>query len=285
MADEPRHHRIELICPECGHIQYEPAMVISTQCRSCLVGIQVSNGKAVARSKPVTRLAKPKGDAEIQSGETEHLTSKPVVIFRNEPSAPQPRPFWRRLLAPEGPPREVTCFDCGHSYTAAAEAQSSQCPRCSGYISLRDYDIIEPWNRRIQTCGNVVIRKTGAVSNTTIQCHHLTVMGALAGSVVCSGDLTICCSGKITGTVKCRKLVVERGVNVEFLQPVSAESAIIEGNVRGQISCTGSITLTKKSHLHGLVRAASLVIKPGAKHSGTIEMTARPEVSNSPQSP
>jgi len=278
MADEPRRHRIELICPECGHVQFEPGMVISTQCRSCLVGIQVSNGKAVVRSKPVTRLAKPKSDAEIQSSEPEHLTSKPVVIFRREPSAPPPRTFWRRLLVPEGPPREVTCFDCGHSYTAAAEAQSSQCPRCSGYISLRDYEIIEPWNRRIQTCGNVTIRKTGAVSNTTIQCHHLTVLGELAGSVICSGDLTIRNSGKILGTVSCRNLTVERGINVEFLNPVSAESAIIEGNVRGQISCTGAITLTKKAHLQGLVRAASLVIKPGAKHTGTIEMTAQAEV-------
>jgi cytoskeletal protein CcmA (bactofilin family)/predicted Zn-ribbon and HTH transcriptional regulator len=285
MADEPRSHRIELVCPECGHTQHEPAMVVSTQCRSCLAGIQVNNGKSVARSKPVTRLAKPKEVADIQSVEAEHLASKPVVVFRSEPSVPPTRPFWRRLLIPEGPPREVTCFDCGHSYTAAAEAQSSQCPRCSGYISLRDYEIIEPWNRRIQTCGNVIIRKTGAVSNTTIQCHHLTAFGGISGSVVCSGDLTIRGSGKITGIVTCRKLHVERGVNVEFLHPVSAESAVIEGNVRGQISCTGSITLTGKSHLQGLVRAASLIIKPGAKHTGTIEMTAKPDVSSPKKSP
>jgi cytoskeletal protein CcmA (bactofilin family) len=274
MADEPQRHRIEVACPECGHKQLEPALVISTQCRACLAGFQVHAGKAVARTKPVTRLAKPKPEAEI-SAEPEHLPPRPVVIFHREPSAPPPRPFWRRLLLPSNPPRQVTCFSCKHAYTTAAEAQSTQCPRCSGYISLIDYEITSPWNRRIQTCGDVVIRKTGSVSGASIQCHNLTVLGSLAGPVECTADLVICSQGKITGTVRCRHLHVRRGAHVEFLHPVSADSALIEGNVRGQITCAGVITLAKKAHLQGLVRAASLVIKPGAKHTGTIEMTAK----------
>ena len=51
-----------------------------------------------------------------------------------------------------------------HVHKAVAEAQSSQCPRCSSYISLRDYQINEPWNRRIQTRGDVLIDKSGVVS-------------------------------------------------------------------------------------------------------------------------
>ena len=267
MADEPQRHRIELTCPECGHHQFEPTMVVSTQCRSCRANYQVVDGKAVSRPKATTRVAKARGE---HSGST-HLPPLTATPFP-KPSSPPPRSRFLRLFFPQKPPREVTCFNCGFTHKAVGEAQSSQCPKCSSYISLRDYDISEPWNRRIQTRGNVLIQKTGQVSGITIQCHNLTVLGELAGSVDCSGDLVIRSHGKILGKVSCRQLRVERGAKVEFLNPVTATSAYIDGQVRGQISCSGSITLEKRAQLQGLVKTTSLVIKEGAKHTGTIEM-------------
>jgi cytoskeletal protein CcmA (bactofilin family) len=53
---------------------------------------------------------------------------------------------------------------------------------------------------------------------------------------------------------------------------VIATSASIDGNVRGQISCTGTVTLEKRAHLQGLVRTSSLIVKSRAKHTGSIEM-------------
>lgn len=269
MADEPQRHRIEVACPECGHLQVEPALVVSTQCRSCRANYQVRDGKGVVRTRPVTRLAKPKRDQDVEQAIPEPA---PKPAFRPAPSRPPQRPLLLRLLKRGKPPREVLCFTCNHHFTAVAEAQSSQCPKCGGYVSLIDYDITEVWNRRIQTRGNVVIQKTGSVSGTTIRCHHLTVLGELAGSVDCSGDLVIRSHGRIVGAVKCRNLRIEKGARVEFLNPVHAASATIDGQVRGQISCSGPVTLEKRAQFHGLVRTTGLVVKPGAKHSGTIEM-------------
>lgn len=182
-----------------------------------------------------------------------------------------------RFFLREKPPRAVICFNCGHTFPAIREAQSSQCPKCSGYVSLRDYRIEEPWNRRIQTRGDVTITKTGSVTGINIQCHHLTVLGELAGSVDCSGDLVIRSHGKILGKVRCRELRIERGARVEFLSQVTAERVRIDGNVRGQITCSGLIVLEKRARLQGLVRAAGLSVKPGAKHTGTIEIIQGPE--------
>ena len=273
MADEPKRHRIELECPECGHSQLEPAMVISTQCRACRANFQVVDGKAVTRQRATTRLARTRPETSPLQAASPAPSPSPIP----KKVEPAPRHPLLRLFFRQKPPREVTCFSCGHVHKAVPEAQSSQCPRCSSYISLQDYEIIEPWNRRIQTRGNVVIQKTGVVSGITIQCHHLTVLGELAGSVECSGDLIIRSHGKILGKVSCRQLRVERGARVEFLNPVTAASAYIDGNVRGQISCTGSITLEKRAHLQGLVKTASLVVKAGAKHTGTIEMVQSPK--------
>ena len=272
MADEPKRHRIELTCPECGHRQFEPAMVVSTQCRSCRANFQVIDGKAVSRPKAATRVAKVRPESDVPP----EIPVPKTTPFA-KPSAPAPKPgLFRRLFIRQQPPREVICFTCSHHHNAVAEAQSSQCPKCGTYISLRDYVIEELWNRRIQTRGNVVIEKTGTVSGVTVQCHHLTVLGELAGSVECSGNLIIRSHGKILGKVSCHQLRVERGAKVEFLNPVNAATAYIDGNVRGQISCTGSITLEKRAHLQGLVKTASLVIKEGAKHTGAIEMVQSP---------
>lgn len=270
MADEPQRHRIEVACPECGHVQIEPALVISTQCRSCRTHFQVENGKGVARIRPVTRLAKPRKDSDPEPPPQPVVKSQPLL--RSGPSLPPKRSLLMRLLRPSKPPREVGCFNCGHVYSTIAEAQSSQCPKCGSYVSLLDHEITEPWNRRIQTRGNVIIQKTGSVSGATLRCHNLTVLGELAGSVECSGDLIIRSHGKIIGTVQCRHLRIEKGARVEFLNPVQAVSATIDGQVRGQISCSGAVVLEKRALLHGFVRTSSLVVKPGAKHTGTIEM-------------
>lgn len=181
-----------------------------------------------------------------------------------------------RLIHPIKPRQDVTCFNCRHEFTVIAEAQSTQCPKCSGYISLLHYEISKHWDRRIETCGNVVIQKAASVSGVTLRCHHLTVLGKLAGSVICSGDLIIRSHGKIIGTIQCRHLRIEKGARVEFLNPVTATSATIDGKVRGQISCSGPVTLEKRAHLHGLVRTSSFIVKSGAKHTGTIEMIPPP---------
>lgn len=276
MADEPQRHRIEVACPECGHLQVEPALVVSTQCRSCRTHYQVRDGKGVPRPRPVTRLASPRHPGDLPPAS---LLAKPEPIPPRLKSGPSRQPsLLKRLLHPPRPKKEVICFGCGHGFPTVADAQSSQCPKCGGYVSLIDYDISEPWNRRIQTRGNVLIRKTGKVAGVTVRCHNLTVLGELAGSVECSGDLIIRSHGKIVGTVQCRTLRVEKGARVEFLNPVHAESAFVDGHVRGQITCSGAVTLQKRAHLHGLVRTTSLVVKPGAKHTGTIEMINHSQV-------
>ncbi len=275
MSDEPNRHRIEVECPECGHSQSEPALVVSTLCRSCRANFQVRDGKGVVRNRPITRLATPRKEGDPEP-EPLPLAPKPAPLLRRGPTLQPPQSFLMRLFNPSRPPRKITCFNCSYSYNTAGEAQSSQCPKCSGYISLLDYEINEVWNRRIQTCGNVIIQKSGVVSGVTLRCHDLIVLGEIAGSVECSGDLIIRSHGKIIGKVHCKNLRIEKGARVEFLHPVTATSAFIDGHVRGQITCTGPVTLEKRAHLQGLVRTSSLIVKAGATHTGTIEMATPP---------
>jgi cytoskeletal protein CcmA (bactofilin family) len=268
MNDEPLRHRIQVACPECGHLQTEPALVISTQCRACRANYRVLDGKGVNRNRPATPPVKIRTE---NHPENEPPPPKPKPPLRYGPAKPPHRPLLLRLLRPAKPPREVICFGCHHTFSAIAEAQSSQCPKCGGYVSLADIEITEHSNTRIETRGNVVIRKTGSISAVTVRCHHLTVLGGLSAKVECSGDVVIRCSGQITGAIDCRHLRVQKGARVEFLGPVTAATATIDGHVRGRISCSGAITLERRARLHGLVRTADLIVKSGAQHTGTVE--------------
>lgn len=268
MADEPQRRRIEVACPECGHRQTEPALVISTQCRSCRAHYQVRAGKGVAKHVAAAKPTTPRKAS---------TTASPANRPKRSASLRTTLRLWLlRLVRRRKPPREVICSDCRHAFPAVAEAQSSQCPKCGTYASLLDHTIRDPWNRRIQTRGNIVIHKKGSVSGTCLQCHHLTVIGQLAASAECSGDLVIRSHGRITGTIRCRHLRVEKGARVEFLHPVVADSASIAGHVRGAISCSGPVTLERRASFHGLVRTPSLVTRPGAIHEGTLEILEPP---------
>lgn len=244
-------------------------MVVSTLCRGCGTHLDIRDGKPVLRPKFATRLASA-GKPPVQH---------PMV-------APAPRKkaeketsggFLKRLFHKTPENRQVSCYHCRNVYEVVAFAQSTQCPKCSGYISLSDFEIDHAWRRRIQTRGNVVILKSGSILGVHVQCHDLTVLGKLAASVDCSGILRIRSHGKIIGNVTCKELRVERGAEVEFQGDVHVEKAYIDGQVKAQITCSGTITLEKKAHLQGLVRAGGLVVKAGAKHTGLMEVV-RPEI-------
>jgi cytoskeletal protein CcmA (bactofilin family) len=156
-------------------------------------------------------------------------------------------------------------------FSAVADAQSSQCPKCGGYVSLRDYDIGEAWNRGIETRGNIVVRKSGSIGKVGVRCHHFSAQGRIAADIDCSGDILVRGDAKFTGTIHCHRLRIEKGARVEFLQPVHAAQVWIEGDVLGQIFCTGPVTLEKRALLKGPIRTTSLVLRKGARHEGCVE--------------
>lgn len=265
MSVEANGKRIELICPNCENHQFEPAMVVSTLCRSCGFHIGVTDGKANIRPTHATKLATP-SKPPVQHPSTGSTETVPKPVKREGVG------FFRKMFQGDPEKRSVDCFHCGTVFEVVCDAQSSQCPKCGGYISLRDYEVDTDWRRFIQTRGDVTILKGGSIIGVNVQCHDLTVLGKLAAPVDCSGAIRIRSDGKIVGDITCRELRVERGAEVEFQGTIHTDSAFIDGDVRAQINCTGTITLEKKAHLQGFARAGGLVVKAGARHTGLMEV-------------
>ncbi len=256
--------RILVDCSECGESQDEPELVVSTICKACGSHLEIEEGEVVPKQKFGTRLLSA-DELEAHKRAESELESQPIGESR----------FGRLLRVfskPEAKFRNVICYHCGEGFQTISSALSSQCKRCGGYISLRDYTINQAWRRRIQTRGDVMIQREGSIVGVNVQCHHLTVLGRLAASVECSGDIRIQSHGRILGNVKCDELRVERGAEVEFQGEVHARTAYIDGELKAQLTCDGTITLEKKAHLKGLAKARGLVVKEGARHTGSMEV-------------
>lgn len=178
--------------------------------------------------------------------------------------------IFSKLLKRSQVNRKIDCFHCKNVYEVSRSAQSTQCPKCGGYISLENYEVRTDWRRSIQTRGDVTIHKGGSVMGVKVQCHNLTVLGSLSASVHCSGILKIISNVKIIGAVTCEQLFVDKGAVVEFQGPVMTQKAFLNGDVKAHITCYGTLVLEKKSQLIGAVRAKSFLVREGAKHKGNM---------------
>jgi len=238
--------------------------------------------KAAPRKAPTPQKPPPVGKTKlVQASDLAEESTPPPThsppSYLKPPSPVTAKPEAKARLSSffskkEREPRDIHCFECRAAHTISPSSTSTLCPKCGTYISLKDYEINERWNRRIQTRGDVLIQKKGVVSGTTIQCHHLILEGDFTGGVECSGDLIIRRNGKIMGKVICRKLIVEKRANVEFLNSVETDECVLDGLISGNIHCKGLLTLKKKAVLTGNIKVGRLSIAEGAQHHGQIQM-------------
>ena len=168
--------------------------------------------------------------------------------------------------------RPIRCFKCNHRQMVSLAASSTQCGRCSVYISLSDYDIKSPQSQTIRTRGNVIIHRRGSLVGCDVACHDLTVLGKISGSVDCSGNATFKNSGKVMGSMHCKHLHVDKKCELTFPQGVVAESADIHGIVNGDITCSGTVKILKTGAVNGDATAKAIVLKDGGILSGQMSI-------------
>ena len=275
-----------LECPVCGGHQKESAFALSSYCRSCGVYFKIHKGRAVEnRPAPVN----PFGSNRPQPvEEAEAPLRKPIprrrpvdpireAIFASGPpevAATMAEAFPAASPLAAAPSRSIECRQCEHTHDISPLATSTVCPRCGLAVSLRDHNIDGDWTHPIDTRGDVFIGSNGRLDEVSIRCVNLTVEGRFTGSVHCEGDFVMRRNGHITGPVQCKRLVVDHGAEVEFLNPVHADEVIIDGKVIGDIVCKGCLSLKEKATLMGDIHISSLAVSEGARHSGLVHTVA-----------
>lgn len=167
---------------------------------------------------------------------------------------------------------KVRCFRCHHCQWESRYAESTQCGRCNTYIKLNDVHIRQHMDRVIRTRGNVVIHRRGTFHGPELSCRDLMVMGAISAKVDCSGEARFKHSVSVTGHLYCENLIIEKGVIVEFVDGVHTENAVINGTLRGDITCAGVVHVSRAGILDGDIHAHGLDMIEGGTLTGELEL-------------
>ncbi|MGV3661057.1 MAG: polymer-forming cytoskeletal protein [Prosthecobacter sp.] len=168
--------------------------------------------------------------------------------------------------------KDAECFDCGHKFKTGRSAKSASCPTCGAYISLEDVEVNMPSTQPVKTRGDVLIRKRGRLSTSSVQCRDLNCQGIIEANVSCSGDATFRTTGSIIGEIRCHRFVVEKGADVAFMNPVHAAEVEIQARVTGTIYCTGPVLINSNGSVNGDVTARSVSIEPGGELNGAMNI-------------
>jgi len=168
--------------------------------------------------------------------------------------------------------KDAECFDCGHKFKTGRSAKSANCPACGAYISLEDVEINMTSTQAVKTRGDVIIRKRGRISASSIFCRDLQCHGIVEANVTCSGDAAFRTTGSIIGEIRCNRFVVEKGADVAFLNPVHAAEVEIQARVTGTIFSTGPVLIGSNGSVNGDVTARSVSIEPGGELNGAMNI-------------
>jgi cytoskeletal protein CcmA (bactofilin family) len=172
----------------------------------------------------------------------------------------------------------IACQSCQKLQAIAHGIWETHCIHCGSHTNLRDYAIDTEWHKRIQTRGNVHIKKHAVIRGVAIECHDLFCEGVLHGSVHCTGKLEFHNSSTIIGKIICQQLEIHPTCYIHSAAAIQAHSALILGQLRGSLHASGGVTLEKSAILHGNITAANIRIRPGARHVGSITIQNTPSL-------
>ena len=185
--------------------------------------------------------------------------------------------------------KDVDCFGCRNKFKVGRSAKSTNCPACGEYICLEDFDINLASTSPILTRGDVFIRKNGNISTSEIKCRELRVHGMVAANIDCSGDFVLRTTGTIIGEVQCRRLIVEKGSDIQFVNAVHADEVEVHGRVTCNILCNHLVTIGSHGWINGDVTARSVSIEPGGQLDGAMNILrttpAKPLMAPSAENP
>lgn len=183
--------------------------------------------------------------------------------------------FDTRTKRAQIPGKDVVCYECGRRSRVPAAALSANCLHCHAHLRMTDIEL-KPNSQRltVRTLGNVTVLADAVLSQLSIVCHDLLLLGKGSGSFRCTGRLRICTDTVIDGDVQAGELLVDKGVTVTFLRGVRADVADVHGKVQGRITATRKIKLQRGAELSGDCQTPQMVIKSGAVHHGYWEQSA-----------
>ena len=159
--------------------------------------------------------------------------------------------------------RTVFCHHCQRAHKVSGHAQSTICPGCNASIELRDLVFSSQVSRPVNTRGKLTIEPGGSLNCALIICGEALIEGKINGALFCEGTVRLACSGKSSGRITAKFLIIEKGAQVELVHLVKTTDLVVNGRARGNFECDGSVRISKRGILEGRITARSVVVERG----------------------
>lgn len=168
--------------------------------------------------------------------------------------------------------KEAQCFECDNKFKVGRSSRSANCPSCGAYISLEDVELNMPSTQVIKTRGDVLIRKRGHLTATDLFARDLRCFGIVSANIHCSGDAIFKSTGTVIGEVHCRKFIVEKGADLQFMNEIHADEIEINAPVKGHFFSKGKLSILGTGAVDGGVTGRSINIEPGGELNGSMNI-------------
>jgi len=290
--------RIEIRCPNCNNLQWEPEAVQSTNCRKCGSYIHLEKGHVAStgHESPLAyaphRHEESKGRIDVTcpscgSLQQESASAKSTYcrkcggyIQLDKPAKSsahhEPREHTvsglQKLQDLLGVQRTIMarCFECPGVREVPKTATSTLCPKCGAYIDLQDYKIAGAYTRSVRTGGRLIITAKGDLISRRAYCGSADIEGSLRANLFCTGDVTIRRKGKVGGAIEARNIQIDRKCDAEFAHPVRAEVVEINGAITVPSLTARRVVINKTGRLTGAVSARGFVVEKGGYFAGDL---------------
>lgn len=295
MATKPR---IEIRCPHCNNLQWEPETVQSTNCRKCGSYIHLEKGQVASSGHEMSFLATPQRHEEFKDrievacpscGNHQHESTSAkstycrkcggYIQLEKAPKASGSHERREQVLSGLHKLQDLLgvqrttiarCFECPGEREVPKVATSTLCPKCGTYIDLQDYKIAGPHTRSIRTGGRLVIAAKGELISRRAYCGSAEIEGSLRAKLICSGDVTIKRKGKIGGEIEAKKIRIDRKSDVEVAYPIRADVVEINGIIRAPSVFARRVVVNRTGRLTAAVWARGFVVEKGGYFAGDL---------------
>jgi cytoskeletal protein CcmA (bactofilin family) len=301
--------RIEIRCPHCDNIQWEPEAVQSTNCRKCGSYIHLEKGHVSggghesSLGSALHRHDEFKVRVDVTCPACGNLQQESVAakstycrkcggyiqLDKTAKSSAHHEPRehtvsgLQKLQDLLGVQRTIVarCFECPGVREVPKTATSTLCPKCGAYIDLQDYKITGAHTRSIRTGGRLVIAAKGDLISRQAYCGSADIEGSLRANLICTGDVIIKRKGKVGGAIEARNIHIDRKCDAEFAHPLRADVVEINGAISVPTLTARRVVINKAGRLTGAVMALGFVVEKGGYFAGDLTIGGEGHAPNS----
>lgn len=170
---------------------------------------------------------------------------------------------------------EYECHKCGYQFTIAGKVQTLYCAKCRTILNQSDYTIDQRHDVSIVTAGVVTIKPAGVWAGGELLARDVVIEGRHEGGSIKAMRRVMLGSGASINIadISTKDLLIGAGCVVPLNEPRSFRDVEIAGELSGELTSTGVVTIRSGGHFKGKLVSKHLIVEDGGGLNAEVNIT------------